>query len=265
MNRKQHVSDPLAIAQRALLPFYLKPTGTFELVRLGGPNDGGYLVDQRDVDETTLLVALGINDDWSFERDFLADHPVPLLAYDGSVSPKVFARRMVQSLAVGGRGIRKPARALLTYGRFFRGPRAHRRSMIGPAGQLWVTSLAEVLEKNTCPSDRVFLKMDIEGCEYRVLGEIASYKSRIVGLVIEFHDVDLHRSLIEDFIKKIPLQLAHVHCNNHGNVSADGTPLVVELSFSSHAPKAIFESGIPHSLDAPNNPRRPDFDVEFIA
>lgn len=250
--------------QRAVLPFYLQPTGSFELVRFGNPNDGGYLVDQRDVDETTLMVTFGINDDWSFERDFLANHPVPLVAYDGSVSPKVFARRMIQILAVGGRGIRNSARALLTYGQFFSGPRVHHRSMIGPAGQPGVTSLTEVFSKNVSPADRVFLKIDIEGCEYRILGEIAGYASSIVGLVIEFHDFDLHGSRVEEFIKAIPLKLAHVHCNNHGSVSPAGTPLVVELTFSSHAPRSGIEPVIPNLLDAPNNPRRSDFDIEFV-
>lgn len=80
--------------------------------------------------------------------------------------------------------------------------------MIGPAGQPGVTSLAEALATNTSEADRIFLKVDIEGSEYRLLREIEAYSPNIAGLVIEFHDFDLHRSRVENFIDAIPLRLA---------------------------------------------------------
>ena len=41
-----------------------------DLVRIGRDNDGGYLVSKSDIEKSDVLIGLGINDDWSFERDF---------------------------------------------------------------------------------------------------------------------------------------------------------------------------------------------------
>ena len=64
------------------------------MVRIGRDNDGGYVVSARALDATRVLVALGINDDWSFEADFA--HRVSMLAIvavDGSMSVEIFRRR----------------------------------------------------------------------------------------------------------------------------------------------------------------------------
>ena len=41
-----------------------------DLVRIGRNNDGGYLVSKSDIEKSDVLIGLGINDDWSFERNF---------------------------------------------------------------------------------------------------------------------------------------------------------------------------------------------------
>ena len=38
---------------------------------------------------------------------------------------------------------------------------------------------------------QAFVKMDIEGSEYRVLDDLLKHWGNIVGLAIEFHDVDI--------------------------------------------------------------------------
>jgi len=34
--------------------------------------------------------------------------------------------------------------------------------------------------------------MDIEGGEYRILDNLIKHQDKICGIVIEFHDIDLH-------------------------------------------------------------------------
>ena len=57
----------------------------------------------------------------------------------------------------------------------------------------------------------IFLKIDIEGYEYRILDEIMSNQNRIIGMVIEFHNIDLHMDRIYNFINNFNLELIHIH------------------------------------------------------
>ena len=98
----------------------------------------------------------------------------------------------------------------------------------------------------------IFLKIDIEGGEYRVLDELVEYSSMICGLAIEFHDVDLHQDRIELFLNEFPLTLVHTHPNNFGGVDKKGDPLVLEMSFSD-SPDVTGDTPL-YQYDQPNNP-----------
>ena len=52
------------------LPTSFKPKKKYNLQRFGKNFDGGYLVCKESVLNSDTLVSLGINDDWSFEKDF---------------------------------------------------------------------------------------------------------------------------------------------------------------------------------------------------
>ena len=55
-----------------MLPNYLKPYETkYEnLIRLGNKFDGGYIIDKRVINKTNAIISCGLNDEWSFEKDF---------------------------------------------------------------------------------------------------------------------------------------------------------------------------------------------------
>ena len=248
----------------AHLGHYLKPAGAFDLVRLGRDHDGGYLVDRRDVLDSTALVSLGINDDWSFEDDFLTMNPVPLDAYDGTVSPKIYSRRVVKHAISGNkRELKSSAKALLGYKKFFTGERRHHSLMVGYAEDSGTTTLDAIFAAKAGESDRVFLKVDIEGWEYRVFDSIIDHASRISSLAIELHDYDLHRDTVRDFIKATGLAVAHVHCNNWGTLAKDGTPLAIEVTLSSQQPLSNEPTSLPHPLDQANNATIRDIPITF--
>ena len=69
-----------------------------DLIRIGRENDGGYLVSRSDIDKSDVLIGLGINDDWSFEKDFKNLRAVEVFAYDASISYKHFFKQLVKSL-----------------------------------------------------------------------------------------------------------------------------------------------------------------------
>ena len=55
--------------------------------------------------------------------------------------------------------------------------------------------------------ENVFLSIDIEGSEYDILQHLHELTDNLVGLNIEFHNVDKNLDKIEKFIKKSNEQL----------------------------------------------------------
>ena len=109
----------------------------------------------------------------------------------------------------------------------------------------------------------VFIKCDIEGWEYRILNDLIAYESQISGMVIEFHDVDLHRTKIENFIEIFSLELVHIHPNNHSGIDENGDPLVLELTFARNPTAVGNDCDLPHTDDDPNNPHAKDMFLNF--
>src|SRR5579859_471621 len=73
----------------------LRPIEYPGLVRLGPPEDGGYIVPQAQALVTPVLLSLGVSEDWSFDRAVLAINPkVRVIGVDHSVGPAYFVRRM---------------------------------------------------------------------------------------------------------------------------------------------------------------------------
>lgn len=54
----------------AKLPRFIKLKHTSDLIRVGRNNDGGYLISKDEMIKSNTLLGLGINDDWSFEKNF---------------------------------------------------------------------------------------------------------------------------------------------------------------------------------------------------
>ena len=78
--------------------------------------------------------------------------------------------------------------------------------------------------------NKVVLKIDIEGDEYKVLDDIKKNSKKIVFLIIEFHDVDKNINKIKKFLAKNDLKNIHIHANNYGGSDKNKNPKVIELS-----------------------------------
>ena len=110
---------------------------------------------------------------------------------------------------------------------------------------------------------KIFMKIDIEGSEYRILDDIIKFEDHIKGIVIEFHQVDLNIERINDFIKKTNLKLIHTHPNNFANYGLNNIPTSLEISFSKEPEKISNNLEFPHLLDQKNNPNISDINLEF--
>jgi hypothetical protein len=225
-----------------------------DLVRIGRENDGGYLVSKSDIDNSDVLIGLGIGDDWSFESDFKKMQNVEVFAFDAGVSRKYFLKQFIKSLTrIDNLKISlRLIKTLLSYRHFFlESSNHHIPKFVGlDTDDENHCTLEQILDDMTYQN--IFLKIDVEGSEYRFLETLVAHQNRISGLVIEFHDSDVHLKSITSFINKFNLNLVHIHANNCSPIRAsDGLPLVLELSFSKHC-KTFGETSLPHKFDMPN-------------
>ena len=240
---------------KAYLPNFFSFKHANDLIRIGKDYDGGYLVSKLDIEKSDVLIGLGISDDWSFEKDFLSLKNIEVYAYDASISKKYFFKKIVRSI------IRLDnlkdclywLKKFWNYTRFFsQNNVSHIQKFVGLNSESHTyCKFTEVLnEKN---HKNIFLKIDVEGSEYRFLDEILENQDRITGMVIELHDCDIHLKKIKWFINNFGLSLVHIHANNYAPIrSDDSLPLVLELTFSKYA-KFSNSSILPHKLDMPNN------------
>ena len=116
----------------------------------------------------------------------------------------------------------------------------------------------------------IFLKMDIEGSEYRVIDHILTYADRIIGMVVEFHDINILEEKFFEAVRKISAEynIIHIHGNNYGGLGPSGMPNVLEMTFESKSlcvtsPAASrYQYPIPE-LDNPNNQSMADLILTF--
>ena len=248
-----------------LLSKIFKPKGNYDLVRFGKQNDSGYLVDQRDVKDANVLVSFGVCHAWSFEESFLSYNKVPVEAYDGTTGLlKLFKMTINALLTLQSQLFFQSLSAFVTYSRFFSDSTNDHEVMVGFDKPPTFVSLDTIFNTMVKKEQKVFLKIDIEGWEYRLLDDIIKHSQSICGLAIEFHDLDIHLDKVEKFISNFPLELAHVHCNNYALTTPDELPLVIEATFSSHSPLNNSEVIFPNSLDSSNDKYKEDYKIAFI-
>jgi hypothetical protein len=244
----------------ALLPKLFIPHPPDDLIRLGKNYDGGYLVCLQDVVDSDCLLAIGINFDWSFEKDFSKLNDCLIHAYDGSLNKRFFLFKMITSL-LRFKFIR--ALKVFDFWRMFRKQNSFFDVSIGvELNKNQISLSSAVLRLKALGFKKCFLKIDIESWEYRVLNEIILHKSFFTGIALEFHNCDLHQNRIENFIKHIEKHIAHLHVNNFGQTDQSNFPILLEMSFSSHS-MGKAQPSLPLPVDQPNNPHVEDYKVEF--
>jgi hypothetical protein len=231
-----------------------------------------------------VLLSFGLAADWNFERDALALNPaLAIHAYDHTVGPKHFVKAALSSavsapLMLIRLSPRKAMRSLrklrnsLDYFRFFRGRSRHFKQRVwynddrGSAGIATIVARAAVNEPHS-----IFVKIDIEGSEYRILPFICDHARLFSGLVIEFHDTDICAAIFDAQIALLrrDFEIVHTHANNYGDLSADqALPLTWELSLLHKdllaGPARPYSGPLPRAdLDSPNDPRRPDYTLRL--
>ena len=261
------------------LPNFLKPYFKTDLIRIGKKNDGGYSISKLSLKETNILYSFGLSDDWSFEKEFREKSGAKVICFDHSVTLIFWIKRSIKDILqfiLFKRTIASTIKRFFTffhYKLFFNSSeKIHLKFFFGTTEQFLsrsndgaIIDMKTILKK--WPSDKIFMKIDIEGSEYRILEEIIKNQSRMTGLAIEFHDCDLMSEKIKIFIKKFDLNLVHIHVNNYGIINKNNFQTTIELTFSPkkyNSKRNPNENNFPAlNLDQPNDKNYKDISVIF--
>jgi hypothetical protein len=220
----------------------LRPVQTkYDLIRVGGNNDGGYLI-PNDLAGISACFSPGVDVTASFEKDLLSRGIKSHLA-DGSVSgpPDGLEVASFTKKYLGG---------FYTDG---------------------YMTLDSWLSENHAFMGDYILQMDIEGAEYQtILAADRNALNRFRIIAIEIHDVQawfnpIAWGVINVFFEKLlaDFHVVHNHPNNNCPfIEADGIllPTVFELTLlrKDRSEALGFVDAFPHPLDQPNVLDKPD-------
>ena len=192
-----------------MLPKFLKPyhIKSSNLVRIGPKTDGGYIIDKRVLNKIRILVTCGLNDDWEFERNFSKKKPhTQIIAFDHTVNQnfwiKRFKKDIIYLLLFRKLRISKilDIFKFIDYLLFFTKNKKHKiAKVVFKKKNNKEITISEILKDYK----EVFLKIDIEGDEYKILNDIKKNSKKIVFLVIEFHNLDKNILQIKKFLEKL--------------------------------------------------------------
>lgn len=251
-----------------------RPVACDSLARVGGPNDGGYVVPLDAIAAADALLSFGLSHDWTFERDFRRRNSRAVIhCYDHTVTVQSallysFGQMLRFALRWNGRYLRKSF-AWMDYLVFFRGRNVHFRQRIWRDRSNNSATIADAFGKLAGDS-QVFVKVDIEGSEYRILDDLLDRAENIVALAIEFHDVDILAERFTLLVERIKREfhIVHIHGNNLAGVTPSGFPMVPEITFLNKRfftspPQPARLSYPVTGLDSPNYPGMPDIELKF--
>jgi len=257
---------------------FLRPVVLPDLRRLGPDNDGGYIVPAHIVTRVQALCVFGIRHDWRFEEQFLSERPdCKLHAFDHTTKPDFFKAKLLSEL----KRLFKPSRALIQeIGYSWRMWRSFQNTFNGTRRQFFCKRIFNRVDKpyditvdevmnGFLDETEVLVKVDIEGCEYRIIDPLLKYVGKIPCLLVEFHDTEPFRMNFQEKIRTLQRDYAivHLHGNNFAGSASDGLPEVLELTFLRNdllPAQLILRDQLPiKTLDQPNNRTKQDFLLRF--
>ena len=252
-----------------MLPKIFKPLYEYDLIRVGGDNDGGYVVEKASFLNSKLLISAGLSYDFEFEDQFIKLNKNNVICFDHTLNFKyyfftwfcIFLMRIVllkkiKSIKKAFSNMLKPIKL-----NFFLKNKKIILKKIGLGLGEKKISLNKLFDEYIF-TDNIFLKIDIEGDEYRLLSDILNQSKKISSLVIEFHDVDLNLEKVKKFINELELELVHIHPNNQGGSNFIGDPTIIELTFVK-SPKRVDKKNTCNNLDKDNNPKLKPIKMKF--
>lgn len=215
-------------------------------VRIGPPEDGGYVITNEMIADCTTLMTYGVGHDTRFEEQFTATYHKPALLFDHTIGSAPWERGALKFVPEG-----------LGY---------HDKC------KEWYQHYLEF-----DVAGKVILKIDVEEYEYEYfkMTDVAAMAPKVSGILLEVHwiDSDKNRAALVEILTAIQqhFSLIHIHGNNWGGTwDFDGKtiPKVLELTFVNKSlvdTEEVDTQDYPIvGLDLPNKPDSEDYTLDFI-
>ncbi len=244
------------------LPKIFKPFKC-DLLRCGSDNDGGYLISKKTILDSKSLISFGILDDCTFEKDFQEMTKTNTLCFDRINYKNYWKKRIYNDLGAAVFNLnynffKNTVKKYIAFKKFFKSKKNILEKEI-----IREKSLTKILNNYKNKIQKPFLfKIDIEGSEYRILDEIIEFSDSMTGVIIEFHDLDLHLDKVVNFLEKLNFKITHIHGNNFERV-IDDIPIVLEVTLEKNPVIEESFSTLPNQLDQACNADLKDIDLKF--
>ena len=195
------------------------------LARIGGYRDGGYVLPYENILNAKNLISGGVGSNARFEADCLDINPsLDITLIDKSYSHlRVILRLIYHFFQKREKGFISLVESASTF-------RVLKKSKLIKKFLDEKFTLSQVLTKTT--AGKSIVKLDIEGGEYSQLSSILQHEASIIGLCIEFHELNQPENLskLTKFISESSLDLIFISINESS--ITDDIPSILELSFS---------------------------------
>jgi hypothetical protein len=224
----------------------LKMVKIDDLKRYGRANDGGYVCSQKFVQESDCLLSFGINDDWSFEKNFVGNVRCTCYAFDFSIRRNSLIKRSGTQLKYffGDLVKRRPVQfgrlgksisdaiKFLDFNIFFRIHKFYAFGLDKENAGVFL-DFSTIIQQYLPEKKNIFLKVDIEGMEYDVMDDILEFEERIGSMVLEVHHIHSRFAAFQTLMHSLQkyYHIYHIHENNYSDMtSTSGFPDAIELS-----------------------------------
>ena len=258
---------------------FLKPVKHSNLIRVGNQGDGGYVVDKKILKESNVLISFGVGDDWSFEKKCLnLNKKIKIFIYDNSIDFKVFFNKFTKYLRrfitfrSNLQSVIETIKILKNYLQFREFINNNEVKFSPNKISNKVKNKEDIIFddtiKNSNTNDKIILKCDIEGDEYKIINQISNNSNAIEMIVIEFHWVERNFNIFKNSIKKLKknYEIIHFHANNNSPFLPKKLPAFVEITLLKKNKIKIkkYVKKLPNNkLDFPNNNKLKDIKIFF--
>jgi hypothetical protein len=266
---------------------FLKPIPTNGKIRIGPKHDGGYVLYEKSVRKTDVLLSYGVGFDVDFEREFNSITKSKVLMFDPTLFGKyLFDFKHFFSLLTKCKLIEAIKYPSFIFYCWVLKIQMKKKDIhfynegISVEKKGNYDTFKNQLLKHNLDNKSILIKMDIEGNEYDILlnNEFHEHLDQVTQIAIEFHDLKNRLRTVEQIMNKFSsrFDLVHIHGNNFGAPFKLYRDNKKDLSFPDTIEVTLIKKGevekekiipnveYPVSLvDFPNNPRNRDYTLVF--
>jgi hypothetical protein len=271
---------------------FLSPVPIQDKVRIGSNYDGGYVVYNKVLADTDVLLNYGVGWETSFEEHFNELTGGSVLMFD----PTLFGRYIVDYpymfkhlLGLRFKRIYKHIAKRRFWSKKFKQLESKNiryiQEGIATTKSNKYDTLASHIERFQLQDKQIFLKIDIEGGEFEIFEDAEIYKSlwHVNQMVLEFHDLNTRLHDVQRIMRRLSddFELVHIHGNNYGpaflifdllNEGKDNVvmPEAIEVTLvrkDKLDPADVLSKQWDYptpGLDYPNNPDKEDYLLKFV-